>query len=91
VNARDAVILKLQEDLDHMEHKYTVTLEDSNDRQEKINSQKDKIQKLEAESRQLQIKLNKQTEEVIFILCCDTSIREVNLHEFMVSNFYYDN
>ena len=65
VASRDAVILKLQEDLDHIEHKYTVTLEESNDKQEKSNTQKEKLQKQEAESRQLQIKVNKLTEEVV--------------------------
>ena len=64
VASRDAVILKLQEDLDHMEHKYTVSLEESNDKQEKVNSCKEKTQKLEAEIRQLQITINKQAEEV---------------------------
>lgn len=64
MNSREAVILKLQEDLDHMEHKYTVGLEESNDKQESINSNKERIQKLEAEGRQLQITINKQAEEV---------------------------
>ena len=47
-----------------MEHKYTVSLEESNDKQEKVNSCKEKTQKLEAEIRQLQITINKQAEEV---------------------------
>lgn len=68
VASRDAVILKLQEDLDHTEHKYTVSLEESNDRQERLNKLKDKLQKQEAEGRQLQIKINKQSEEVSTLL-----------------------
>lgn len=47
-----------------MEHKYTVSLEESNEKQEKVNGCKERSQKLDAEIRQLQITINKQAEEV---------------------------
>ena len=61
---RESAIIKLQEELDQMEHKYTVTLEGANNKQEKINSMRDRLAAKDLEIKKLEIIANKSTEEV---------------------------